>query len=415
MGLFDKLFGRKGEVVTLRDRATAERFPLQLWFDRRGKRRADVGPCGDCGGRLDEVVITTGGEHGDRELWRAYPLAVDGWRCRGCGALTAPRFLEPDEATELGKLGAQRGEAGLLDEAELAFRRLANSWTAWAPGRFNLAMLYQERIRAEERSHARPEVIAAYREVREAQLRDALRGEGMPLGPRAFELARALLERGADDEAIALVDELRARGDLQAADAAVPDDLDRFVRQRFDLYDRGADAIKPYMILDGAPRPTIDAAARRRIERGIDDLLAHARANPASFSALWLAGKAYQSLGDHEAFARELGRSFAIAPDNANVAREYAAALLALRRHADAVDVSRAACAADPLDDGLVANLAVAQLLAGHLDDAAATIKRALARDAADPITRRIATVLDDVRAGRRPQPESLDDLQRPR
>src|SRR3954465_3618 len=136
----------------------------------------------------------------------------------------------------------------------------------------------------------------------------------------------------------------------------------------------------------GEPWEPLDERARRIVEDGVDCLLRHHRANPASWQALWIAAKGLQALGDNDGAVREFAAAFAAKPDQVDVGREYALALLETGRFADAEPVARAACAAQPKEAGLVANLAVVLLLCGKTDDATATIAQALQMDPNDKI-----------------------------
>jgi len=403
----------RADLVVLRDRATALRFPVQTALDAIGPRRADVGPCPDCGAPLREVVVTTAGPAGDPALWREHPLCVDGWMCAQCSKLRVPRFLEADEGAALGRSGAELAALGHLDDAEQALRRLCNSWPRWAPGRFNLAMLYRHRVEEEEAGEARPLVIAGRLATMESQLRDALHGEGMPVELPAAQLVRVLLRRGADRLAREVLAEVRQRAGLGDDSRAALDELERYIEVRGDRFDDGAAAVKPYLILDGRPRQQLDVAARRRVTGGIESLLQYAQHVPDSWQALWLAAKGHEALGDHEAMARELGRARSLQPGRAEIGREYCKALLNTGRFDEAVEVARAASDADPSDAGLIANLALAQLLAGRTQDAGRSIERAAAAAPGDRITATLAGIIDDVEAGRRPAPRSLDELER--
>ncbi|MCA9017856.1 MAG: hypothetical protein KDA77_21205, partial [Planctomycetaceae bacterium] len=64
-----------------------------------------------------------------------------------------------------------------------------------------------------------------------------------------------------------------------------------------------------------------------------------------------------------------------------------------------------------PEDMGLVANLALALLIGGELEEAAENIEVALAGAPEDPISQNLEQMIEDVRSGLRPQPRNLDDL----
>jgi tetratricopeptide (TPR) repeat protein len=411
---FSRLLGRKQgpSVVTIRDAAAADGLPVQTPMSVGGLRRAEATACRACGGALEEVLVTTGGPEGDPDLWRERPIAVDGFRCTKCAGLSMPRFLEPEEMQQLQEEAVAHAQAGRLDAAELSFRRICNSWPRYAPARLNLAALYLLRLDAEEEGEARPIFMTRHLDTAEAHLRDALRGEMIPLGMVADKLVRVLLRREAVGQALELLDQLGA-GDRPPEERQALHDLRSYVSARGDLYERGAAAVKDRLVLGGAPWQPPDEPGRRRLQNGVDCLLRHQRASPDSWAALWLAGKALQALGDNEGAARELARAFAIKPDHADVGREYVSVLLDLGRAAEAVPIADAACAARPSDAGLVANLALALLLAGKPDEAAGAVERALVMDPNDKITAEVARLINEVRQGRRPAPRSLQDLQR--
>jgi tetratricopeptide (TPR) repeat protein len=407
-----RLFGGgRSSVITLRDAEAARRFPVQVPLHVRGATREGGARC-ECGGTREEVLITTGGAAGDAALWRAYPVALDGFRCPKCEALTGPRSLTGDEVKELSRAAVEHATAGREDEAELAFRRVCNSWPGYAPGRFNLARLHRQRADAEEIGEDRALVRRRWLDAAESQLRDALRGEGMPAVAIAGELVEVLLRREAEGEALAVIAEVVGRAELDAEEREALAQLEEFVAKRGDLYDRGVAAVSPFMILHERPGQSLDARARKVVELGVDMLARHVRANPDSWQAAWIGGKGHQALGDREAAAQAFARAFAGQPHNPDVGRELCMALIELGRFEEAMAAGLAACAARPEDAGLIANLALVQLLAGQVDAAAATVQRALVADPEDAITRALAARVADVQAGRRAQPRSVAELE---
>lgn len=401
------------EVMTLRNRELALRFAVQLPLHVRGLTRDEAAaPCG-CGGSRDEVLITTGGPAGDPALWREHPLALDAFRCRKCGEVSAPRILEPAEATELLKVALEHAKAGRDDDAEFALRRVCNSWPGFAPARHNLGVLYLRRADAEELDQDRQLVRARRLDIAESHLRDALRGKGMPLYVIAGELVNVLLRREAAGAALAVLDEVAARDEVTDDDRTALGGLREYVRERGDLSRRGVDAISPHVHLDDRKPPPFDARARRAVELGVELLARHRRVNPNDWRSAWFTGKAYQTLGDAAGAARAFAEAYAEQPQNPSVGREYCLALLRVDRVDVALPVAEATCAVAPADAGLVANLALVQLLAADPERAAATVARALEMAPDDRITRALAAAIDAVRTGRRAQPRSLEELER--
>jgi len=400
-------------VITIRDSALADRLPVQTPMNLTGMRREQATACKRCGSAIEEVLFTTGGADGSPALWAERPIAVDGFRCTKCGNAMLPRFLEPAEVTALANEGKQHAEAGRLDEAELAFRRVCNSWPGFAPARVNLATLYGARLEAEENGEDRPAVIKRYLDTRAVHLKDALRGDKPPLPLIAGMIIRDLLRSEAEREALELVDELSRSPELSEPDRQPLADLRRFIQFRFDLYERGTKLLNRRIKIHGAPWTPPDDGVRRQMQQGVEFLLRHQRANPSSWQALWVAGKGLQALGDENRAAQELGRAFAIAPTQPDVGREYALTLISLQRFAEAEEICRAASAAAPNDGTLLANLALALLLNKKVEEAESTVQRAVSMDRSDTITAALAQRIVDVRQGRRPQPQTLDELER--
>ncbi|NMO15441.1 hypothetical protein HPC49_33775 [Pyxidicoccus fallax] len=420
-GWLKRIFGSREEaktpqVITLREREVALRIPTQTPLEAQGPRRGSAPTCKDCGTPLVEVLFTTGGPMGDPELWREHPLAVDGWICKTCGMSTLPRFLEPEEVTALGGEGARLAREGRLDEAELNFRRICSSWPGYGPARLDLATLYTLRINEEVFGAGRAHVLKQYADIVERHIRDALRGDSLPSLPAAIKrLVTAHLALDGTAAAEAAIDLGLSYPKATDEDREALGSLREWVRHRGDLYERGTEAIQPYMHIHAeTPRP-VDAKARRQLEVAVEDLLKYQRLNPESWQALWIAGKGRQALGDPAGAAEIFGRAYAFKRDQPDVAREYALQLLRLQRFAEAEDVARSACEADPSDAGLVANVALAQLLGGRVAEAEATASRALDMSPEDPVTKTLLGRIREARSGRRPAPRTIEDLERGR
>jgi tetratricopeptide (TPR) repeat protein len=143
---------------------------------------------------------------------------------------------------------------------------------------------------------------------------------------------------------------------------------------------------------------------RRKLSRALnlfDQVLA---INPGNYSALWLAGKVHQRLGDQEQSFLYLERAYQANPSQPDVAREVSMAAMNLGRHDAAIAYSFRAVQIEPANHGLQANLALAYLLAGSLPEAQKAIAVALAGDPNDKISQTIAkTISHFVEINRRP------------
>ena len=76
-----------------------------------------------------------------------------------------------------------------------------------------------------------------------------------------------------------------------------------------------------------------------------------------------------------------------------------------LGKSREAVDAARHAVALVPDNAGLKANLGLALLVHGDVEEALRTTKAALSAAPDDPITKNLLGLIEDVRDGKRPRP----------
>ncbi len=178
------------------------------------------------------------------------------------------------------------------------------------------------------------------------------------------------------------------------------------------LFKAGSDLITPYMqLVDRESQSVHSPKAQQELQRGVEFLHQALSINPANWSACWIIGKAQQALGNSEEACKAFGRSYELQKGNADVAREYMFECLNLGRANKGIAAARHAVTLKPEDPGLVANLALALMIGGKLDDAAKTVARALTMAPRDEISRHLQKMIEDVQAGRRAQPSTLADL----
>ena len=178
------------------------------------------------------------------------------------------------------------------------------------------------------------------------------------------------------------------------------------------LYQLGNELIAPYLQLVNRKSESTDSQqAMANLDRGIAILRQALSINPANWAAYWIIGKAYQSLSKSEQACEAFGKSYGLQKGNADVAREYMFECLKLGRTDKAIAAARHSVALKPNDAGLVANLALALLIGAKLDEAAETIARALTLSPNDEISHSLKNRIRDVQTGRKPQPNSLVDL----
>ena len=148
------------------------------------------------------------------------------------------------------------------------------------------------------------------------------------------------------------------------------------------------------IIQDGPQLPGVSRGARARLEKGLRLLARVRELNPANWSAMWLAGKVQQRLGDQPEALKWFARAYELNPAQADLAREASLAAMALGHSDSAIQYACSAQHARPADPGLQANLAVAFLLAGRLDEARATVVLAVALDPNDTVSRTVQSMV---------------------
>jgi tetratricopeptide (TPR) repeat protein len=372
---------------------------------------SDMPACERCATPLRRAVFTTAGE-GEQQiaLWREYPLAVDGWLCTKCGWCAVPRKMSAQEVTDCIQTGVQHAQNGALDDAEYWFRRAACSWPDYSPGLANLAELLTSRAAAPGRDVAERHAL---REAAERYLRRALEKDHANLPASSLvSLARLEAWAGREDEALARLEELGCRDDLPASVKGDVGALRGQIRQGRALFSRASELAGKLILVHGrAPSPLSKIERENLLEAS--RLLEEAGArNPTAFANWWMLGKVRQRLGEHRAALEALRRSLECDPNQIDGCREYVAVCLDLGEGAEAVRVARRACELRPGDAGLKSNLAVAQLIAGQIDDAVKTVQAAVQADPADKITRALEARIAAVRDGRRPVPRTLSELE---
>ena len=103
--------------------------------------------------------------------------------------------------------------------------------------------------------------------------------------------------------------------------------------------------------------------------------------NPTALANWWLLGKVCQRLGNYRAALEALRQAVECHTNQVDGCREYALVCMELGEGTEAVRVAHRACELRPGDAGLQSNLAVAQLIAGQIDDAGKTVESAIQAD----------------------------------
>jgi tetratricopeptide (TPR) repeat protein len=178
-----------------------------------------------------------------------------------------------------------------------------------------------------------------------------------------------------------------------------------------EAYQKGCRLLNKHMTLHDR-EPASSSAKEAEVRDGIRCLQRAVAIQPRSWPAWWMIGKGYQVLENHPRACEAFRQATSLCQENADVPREWALECLHLGQFADAVEAARLAVRIDRSDPGLQANLALALLLAGDVDEALDQAKQAVARGPKDEINRNLLAVIQGVKDGRRQQPKTLAEVE---
>ncbi len=388
--------------IILRELERAKSFPQEA---------PDCGPaeieaCKRCQGPLRRVVFTTAGGGAQLAIWRAHPMAMDGWVCAKCGWSAMPRHITVDESVAYGSAGAEHAQNGRFEDAEFWFRRIIGSWPAYPPGYADLGQL------SLARSDATKDVAEKQRHRADAErwLRRAVDGDSRSaiLAVR-IPLARVIALAGHEREALALLDTLLADAPADAKWRDEAEELATGIRAGRALFTRATEMVAD-VILQPMAVP-LAASARTRCEKAAT-LLRKAEKRDSSFATLWYLGKVELRMGNLEAAVAALEAAHAANPNQPDGCRELGSVYLELDRAADALPIIRRALDLRPDDATLRCNLAVVLLLTGDIESSKTEVTKAARAEPDDPITRGVANLIDDVACGRRKRPRSIAEAE---
>lgn len=145
---------------------------------------------------------------------------------------------------------------------------------------------------------------------------------------------------------------------------------------------------------DRPPLPRPGWWLRHRLKRAISLFERVLSLEPENWSAMWLAGKVYERLGDSTTALSWFDRAYQVNPSQRDVAREASLCAMDIGHCDTAVTYASRATEMEPDSAGLHANLALAYLLAGRIDEALGSIERSLVLDPSDMISQTLRTVI---------------------
>ncbi|MGH9368058.1 MAG: tetratricopeptide repeat protein [Thermoanaerobaculia bacterium] len=163
--------------------------------------------------------------------------------------------------------------------------------------------------------------------------------------------------------------------------------------------------IRNEILLDGRGLRAPKWLIRRRLHEAIGLFETALEINPSGWQSMWGLGKIYQRLGDHEKALDWFLKARLLESSNPDVAREASISALALGKAEESLVLTEAALAANPRDTGLLANRALALMIAGQLSDARTLAAEAVSRNPKDRASRNALRLVEDVAAGKRRRP----------
>ncbi len=169
--------------------------------------------------------------------------------------------------------------------------------------------------------------------------------------------------------------------------------------------------IEGELILHGQDPPRPGWLTRRKLKkaiRGFEEVIAN---DAGHWQSMWLIGKVYQRLRERRMALDWFLRARELNPGQPDVAREASLCAMDLGQGQLAVELCSAACACKPEDSGLVANLALAYLIAGRVEEAQWTAADAVARDPTDEVSTTVRLLVNQVASGARPCPRNSSEF----
>jgi len=163
---------------------------------------------------------------------------------------------------------------------------------------------------------------------------------------------------------------------------------------------------------DRPPLPQPGWWLRYRLKRALSLFERVLGLAPENWSAMWLAGMVHKRLGDKVAALALFERAYQVNPSQPDVAREASLCAMDIGRGDAAVVYAHRATQIEPECGGLHANLALACILAGRIDEAQRSIERSLAADASDTISQTIRGIVQHFAANGRTPPKTTAELQ---
>ena len=179
------------------------------------------------------------------------------------------------------------------------------------------------------------------------------------------------------------------------------------------LFEEAAAIVKDDIPLhDRASLPKPGWWLRRKLNRALSLFDRVLQLNPENWSAMWLVGKVHQRSADHPTALSWFERACRINPAQPDLAREASLCAMDIGRTDPAILYAQNATQIEPDSAGLHANLALAYLLAGRIDEAQSSITRSLTIDPSDKISQTLGTIAQHFATSKNSPPKTTPALE---
>lgn len=179
-----------------------------------------------------------------------------------------------------------------------------------------------------------------------------------------------------------------------------------------DLYLKSYDLVFPYLNLEGHEKlDHNNEQGKESLKQGIEGFNLLLEHSPKNWAALWILGKIYQVMGDHEKSYKALLRSHHNILSEQNVMRELALECLYTKRFSDAVYYLNTAIKFDSEDTTLWSNMAICQLFNNNLKEARNWANKTLDK-IEDSVATKVLFFLQEIESNKRSIPTDFGILE---
>jgi tetratricopeptide (TPR) repeat protein len=145
--------------------------------------------------------------------------------------------------------------------------------------------------------------------------------------------------------------------------------------------------------------------ARRKFEQVVNLF-------PNHWQSMWILGKIHQRLRNPGVSLTWFEKACQQNPKNADVPREASLAAMDSGRSAAALRYCKMALALEPDEPGLIANLALANVMSGQFDEARSHINRSLQLEPDDKVSKQISALVQHLVENKAAAPKNSAEMQ---